>query len=88
MNLPAADLNSPVNGGLNANYAIGEVGLAYGAAGLPTIAVTSSAFTLGYRFQSVSTKDNKVRAPTGTSVIGSTDLCDVTQGPAPGALLT
>jgi len=87
MNLPAADLNSSVNGGLNANYTIGEIGFAYGAAGIPTIAVTSTAFTLGYRFQSVNTKDYKVRPATGTSVNGSTDLRDVTQGPALGFLL-
>jgi hypothetical protein len=87
MNLPAADPNSPVNSRLNANYAIGEIGLAYGAAGIPAIAVTSTAFTLGYRFQSVTTKDYKVRAGTGTTVNGSTDLHDVTQGPALGFLL-
>jgi len=87
MSLPAADLNSSVNGDLNANYAIGEIGLAYGAAGIATIAVTSTAFTLGYRFQAVRTKDYKVRAATGTSVNGSTDLSDVTQGPALGFLL-
>jgi hypothetical protein len=87
MSLPAADVNSSVNGDLNANYAIGEIGLAYGAAGIPTIAVTSTAFTLGYRLQAVRTKDYKVRAATGTSVNGSTDLSDVTQGPALGFLL-
>jgi hypothetical protein len=87
MNLPALDPNSPVNSSLNANYAIGEIGLAYGTAGIPTIAVTSTAFTLGYRFQSVTTKDYKVRAGTGTTVNGSTDLHDVTQGPALGFLL-
>ena len=87
MDLPAADLNSPVNGSLNANYAIGEIGIAYGAAGIPTIAVTSTAITLGYRFQAVRTKDYKVRAATGASVNGSTDLSDVTQGPALGFLL-
>jgi hypothetical protein len=87
MSLPAADVNSSVNGDLNANYAIGEIGLAYGAAGIPTIAVTSTAFTLGYRFQAVRTKEYKVRAATGTSVNGSTDLSDVTQGPALGFLL-
>ncbi len=87
MNLPAADLNSPVNSSLNANYAIGEIGVAYGAGGIPTVAVTSTAFTLGYRFQSVSTKDYKVRAGVGTNVNGSTDVRDVTQGPALGFLL-
>jgi len=88
VNLPAADANSAVNSSLNANYAIGEIGVAYGAGGLPTIAVTSTAFTLGYRFQSVSTKDYKVRAGiAGTSVNGSTDLRDTTQGPALGFLL-
>ncbi len=87
MDLPAGDPNSPVNSGLNANYAIGEIGLAYATAGIATIAVTSTAFTLGYRFQSVATKDYKVRAATGTSVIGSTDVHDVTQGPALGVLL-
>jgi hypothetical protein len=76
-----------VNSSLHANYAVGEIGLAYGTAGISTIAVTSTAFTLGYRFQSVATKDYKVRAATGTSVIGSTDLHDVTQGPALGVLL-
>ena len=87
MSLPAADANSSVNGDLNANYAIGEIGLAYGAAGIPTIAVTSTAFTLGYRLQAVRTKDYKVRAATGASVNGSTDLSDVTQGPALGFLV-
>jgi hypothetical protein len=87
MSLPAADLNSPVNGDLNANYAIGEIGLAYGAGGIATIAVTSTAFTLGYRFQDVRTKDYKVRAATGTGANGSTDVSDVTQGPALGFLL-
>lgn len=87
MSLPAADANSSVNGDLNANYAIGEIGLAYGAAGVPTIAVTSTAFTLGYRLQAVRTKDYKVRAATGASVNGSTDLSDVTQGPALGFLV-
>jgi hypothetical protein len=87
MDLPAADANSPVNSGLNANYTIGEIGLAYATTGIATIAVTSTALTLGYRFQSVATKDYKVRAGTGTSVIGSTDLHDVTQGPALGVLL-
>jgi hypothetical protein len=88
MNLPGADLNAAVNSSLNANYAIGEIGVAYGAGGIPTIAVTSTAFTLGYRFQSVSTKDYRVRAgATGTNVNGSTDLRDVTQGPALGFLL-
>ena len=87
MDLPAADPNSPVNGTLNADYAIGEIGLAYGAGGIPPVAVTSTAFTLGYRFQSVSTKDYKVRPGTGTTVNGSTDLHDVTQGPAIGVLL-
>ena len=76
-----------MNNSLNANYAIGEIGVAYGAGGIPTIAVTSTAFTLGYRFQSVSTKDYRVLAATGTSVNGSTDLRDVTQGPALGFLL-
>ncbi len=76
-----------MNSGLNANYTIGEIGLAYATAGIATIAVTSTAFTLGYRFQSVATKDYKVRAATGTSVIGSTDVHDVTQGPALGVLL-
>jgi hypothetical protein len=87
LNLPAADANSAVNGRLNANYAIGEIGLAYGAAGIPTIAVTSTAFTLGYRLQAVRTKDYKVLAATGASVNGSTDLSDVTQGPALGFLV-
>jgi hypothetical protein len=87
MSLPAADPNSPVNGDLNAVYTVGEIGLAYGAAGIPTIAVTSTAFTLGYRFQAVRTKDYKVRAATGTGVNGSTDVSDVTQGPALGFLL-
>jgi hypothetical protein len=87
MSLPAADLNSAVNSRLDANYAIGEIGLAYGTAGIPTIAVTSTAFTLGYRFQAVRTKGYKVRAATGASVNGSTDLSDVTQGPALGFLL-
>jgi hypothetical protein len=87
MSLPAADLNSSVNSRLDANYAIGEIGLAYGAAGIPTIAVTSTAFTLGYRLQAVRTKDYKVRAATGASVNGSTDLSDVTQGPALGFLV-
>jgi hypothetical protein len=87
MDLPAADANSPVNSSLHADYAIGEVGLAYATTGIPTIAVTSTALTLGYRFQSVATKDYKVRAGTGTSVTGSTDLHDVTQGPAIGFLL-
>jgi hypothetical protein len=87
MSLPAGDPNSPVNGDLNAIYTVGEIGLAYGAAGIPTIAVTSTAFTLGYRFQAVRTKDYKVRAATGTSVNGSTDVSDVTQGPALGFLL-
>jgi hypothetical protein len=87
MDLPAADQNSPVNSSLTANYTIGEIGLAYATAGIPAIAVTSTAFTLGYRFQSVATKDYKVRAGTGTSVIGSTDVHDVTQGPALGVLV-
>jgi len=87
MDLPAGDPNSPVNSGLNANYTIGEIGLAYATTGIATIAVTSTAFTLGYRFQSVATKDYKVRASAGTSVIGSTDVHDVTQGPALGVLL-
>jgi hypothetical protein len=87
MSLPAADVNSSVNSRLDANYAIGEIGLAYGAAGIPTIAVTSTAVTLGYRFQDVRTKDYKVRAATGASVNGSTDLSDVTQGPALGFLV-
>jgi hypothetical protein len=87
MNLPSADLNAPVNGGLNAYYGVGELGLAYATAGISTIAVTSTAFTLGYRFQSVSTKDYKVRPATATSAIESTDVRDVTQGPALGVLL-
>jgi len=86
MDLPAADANSSVNGSLNANYTIGEIGLAYATAGIPTIAMTSTAFTLGYRFQAVRTKDYKVRAATGASVNGFTDLSDVTQGPALGFL--
>ncbi|MBV8210405.1 MAG: hypothetical protein JO133_10125, partial [Burkholderiaceae bacterium] len=66
----------------------GEIGVAYGAGGVPTIAVKSTAFTLGYRFQSVSTKDYRVLAgSTGTNVNGTTDLRDVTQGPALGFLL-
>ena len=87
LNLPAGDPNSSVNSSLNAIYTIGEIGLAYGAAGIPTIAVTSTAFTLGYRFQAVRTKEYKVCATTCTSVNGSTDLSDVTQGPALGFLL-
>lgn len=87
LQLPAADLNAPVNGSLNANYAIGEIGLAYGAAGIPTVAVTSTAVTLGYRFQSVVTNDYKVRAGSSANANGSTDLRDVTQGPALGFLL-
>ena len=87
ISLPAGDANSAVNGDLNAIYTVGEIGLAYGAAGIPRIAVTSTAFTLGYRFQDVRTKDYKVRAATGTSANGSTDVSDVTQGPALGFLL-
>jgi hypothetical protein len=87
VSLPADPNAPPLNGDLNANYAVGEIGLAYGAGGIPTIAVGSTAFTLGYRFQAVTTKDYKVSAGGSTNANGSTDLRDVTQGPALGFLL-
>src|SRR5258706_9438801 len=55
MDLPAADPNSPGNTCLNANYAIGALGLAYATTGLSTGAVTSTAFALCYRLPSAAT---------------------------------
>src|SRR5258706_7064643 len=56
MDLPAADPNPPVNSGLNANYAIGEIGVAHPTTGISTVPVTSAPFPPGYRFPAVPTK--------------------------------
>jgi hypothetical protein len=72
----------------NADYRVGEVGLAY-TSPLPSSFIKSVVLTVGYRAQYVSTKGYglAVTDPSGTSTPNTkADLKDTTQGPAVGVV--